>query len=80
MLKNCMPAGNFLVINYTSKKDTFIDLLNVICEVCIESINNQEYFIDVTIMILSGKNEENKRELTKGLLCCQANIGRRKGS
>ena len=28
--------------NYTSKKDTFIDLLNVICEVCIESINNQD--------------------------------------
>lgn len=27
--------------NYTSKKDTFIDLLNVICDVCLESANNE---------------------------------------
>lgn len=27
--------------NYTSKKDNFIDLLNVICDVCLESANNE---------------------------------------
>lgn len=29
-------------MNYTSKKDTFIDLLNVICDVCRESMNSEE--------------------------------------
>lgn len=33
----------FRFYNYTSKKDTFIDLLNVICDVCMECSSNENF-------------------------------------